>query len=159
MTNAYTLAGDLGVDRWAAIVGAHHGYPDAVCVVDCGTAITIDLVAASGEHCGGLILPGADMLQKSLLDNTAGIKSPDVLQPAVLLAHGTRDAVNSGVLYLAAAAIDRIVTEMGVAAGETTGVVITGGDAERILPLLEVAAHHEPDLVLQGLAILSDGGT
>jgi type III pantothenate kinase len=66
--------------------------------------------------------------------------------------------VNSGALYLAAAAIDRIVNGMSEAAGGTTGVVMTGGDAERVLPLLAVSVHHEPDLVLQGLAILSAGG-
>ena len=158
VTNAYKTPGDLGIDRWAAMVGAHHACSGAVCVVDCGTAITIDTVAASGEHLGGLILPGADLLQRTLLENTDGTHAHDALQPCVLLATSTADAVNSGALYLAAAAIDRVVSQVRDVAGETLVVLVTGGDAGRIVPLLQITTQQEPDLVLQGLAILSDGG-
>lgn len=158
VTNAYHVPGDLGVDRWAGIVGAYHGVNGSVCVVDCGTAITIDLVRSSGEHCGGLILPGVAALRQALLANSANIELSEKLRAAVPLARGTPEAVSSGVLYLAASAIERIVSDMTAASGESAGLVMTGGDAERLLPLLTITASHTPDLVLQGLATLSNEG-
>lgn len=48
----------LGADRYCALLGvlAHERKPAVV--VDAGTAVTIDLLTASGQHCGGYILPG-----------------------------------------------------------------------------------------------------
>ena len=67
VTNAYDVAADLGVDRWAALVGAHQGSSGPVCIVDCGTAITIDALSPAGEHLGGLIMPGITMLAELLV--------------------------------------------------------------------------------------------
>ena len=104
MTNAYLAPGDLGADRWVAMIAAHHQVEGAVCVFDCGTAITVDLVAASGEHRGGLILPGIDMLVETLQVNTAGIRLPDEATLTDLLGRGTREGVTGGTQQLLAAA-------------------------------------------------------
>ena len=156
VTNAYHAPGDLGADRWVAMIAAHHRVDGAVCVVDCGTAITVDLVAASGEHRGGLILPGVRLLGESLAVNTAGIRLQDDATATGLLGHTTREGVIGGAQYLAAAAIDRILADIIEHAGETASVIVTGGDAERLLPLLATPVQYQPQLVLQGLAILSD---
>ena len=71
VTNGYTVPGQLGVDRWAAIVAAWHEQQTAVLVIDCGTAITIDYVDAGGRHRGGLIAPGLGTMRQSLSQNTA----------------------------------------------------------------------------------------
>jgi len=155
VTNAYADPGNLGVDRWAAIVAAHQRYPGAVCVVDCGTAVTLDMVTAGGEHRGGLILPGVEMLQQMLLQNTAELRLSGK-QPAVTpLANSTAAAVYGGAVYLLAAAIERSVADMRAQLGESIEIVMTGGDAGRILPLLNGIAQHQPDLVLQGIAMLA----
>ena len=158
VTNAYSTPGDLGVDRWVAMIAAHHAYDGAVCVIDCGTAITLDLLASSGQHRGGLILPGVDMLSQALQVNTAGIQLQDDSPTVMLLAQGTRNGVIGGAQYLVASYIDRIVNDMGDAAGEPVTSIITGGHAEQLLPLMKVTVQHAPELLLQGLAILSDGG-
>lgn len=155
VTNAYPAPGDLGADRWVAMIAAHHLVDGAVCVVDCGTAITLDLVAASGEHRGGLILPGVRLLGETLAVNTAGIRLQDDATTSGMLGRTTRDGVIGGAQYLAAAAIDRIAADVIEHAGETVTVIITGGDAERLLPLLATPVQYQPQLVLQGLAILS----
>ena len=155
VTNAYTVPENLGVDRWAALIGAHHHGSGAVCIVDCGTAITLDMLDADGVHQGGLILPGVEMLKQMLLQNTAVNNVFRVQEPAKLFAMGTEDAVNSGALYMAVAAIDRIVTDMVAGPGTHPDVVITGGDASRILTLLVCPARHDPELVLKGLALLA----
>jgi type III pantothenate kinase len=156
VTNAYRVAGDLGADRWVAMIAAHQQVDGAVCVCDCGTAITVDLVAASGEHRGGLILPGVGLLGEALQVNTAGIYLQDGASATGLLGCGTAEGVSGGARYLAAAAIDRIVADIQKESGEAVTVIITGGDAEPLLPLLATTVQYVPLLVLQGLAIMSD---
>ena len=155
VTNAYARPTDLGVDRWAALIGAHSSSSGAVCIVDCGTAITLDFLTKDGIHNGGMILPGVDMLERMLLKNTADINVSNDPKFVTLFASGTGDAVHGGATYMVTAAIDRIVTDMGVAAGTRPEVIITGGDAEQIQSLLSTSTRHAPDLVLKGLAILA----
>ena len=66
VTNSYTQFNTLGADRWSAIIaGAQRAKQAsgsmAVCVVDAGSALTIDLVDESGFHQGGYIVPGLSM--------------------------------------------------------------------------------------------------
>jgi len=157
VTNAYPEPERLGVDRWAALVAAHHLYPGTVCIVDCGTAITIDVINAEGRHQGGLILPGVESMKQLLLQNTADIGMAGNLRPARLLATATADAVNGGAIYLAVAALDRIIMELAADYGPSMRVVLSGGDAPVLLPLLTTPAHHDPALVLKGLALLAGG--
>lgn len=155
VTNAYAVPGSLGVDRWVALIGARHHGGGATCIVDCGTAITLDMLAADGVHQGGLILPGIEMMKQMLLKNTAVVNTSTTQQVAKLFAMSTGDAVNSGALYMAAAAIDRTVGDMAEALGIAADVIITGGDASRIETLLAMPVCHDPELVLKGLAILA----
>lgn len=154
--NAYVDPRRLGVDRWAALLAAHHALPGPACIVDCGSAITIDVLAADGQHLGGLIVPGLALMAKALEDNTEirldGEGEPDVR----LLARDTAGAVSGGALYAAVAFIDRVVSDTTEALGVEPARVITGGDAPRLLPLLSGHYHHLPDLVLQGLAVIAE---
>jgi type III pantothenate kinase len=115
------------------------------------------MLAADGAHQGGLILPGVEMMKHMFLKNTAVKNTSRCQGLANLFAVDTDDAINSGALYMAVAAIDRIVAEMASAAGAHLNVVVTGGDASRILTLLACPARHDPELVLKGLAILTGG--
>jgi len=155
--NAYTEPDRLGVDRWAALVAARNATPGPACIIDCGTAITIDALDANGRHQGGIIAPGLDMMKRALLADTSDIGSrPGARCPGVtLLAQGTAEAVNNGVSYMAGAMIDRVVADIVAELGERTEILITGGDASRILPLLGWQPRHDPELVLKGIAILA----
>ena len=154
-TNAYPVAADLGVDRWAALIGAHHHTRGAACIVDCGTAITIDMLAADGHHQGGLILPGIELLKQVIREDTAGVRPSEEVQTATLFANSTSAGVHAGAVYMAVAAIDRIINDFATTQAQDIEVVITGGDAGTMLPLLARSAHHDPALVLKGLAILA----
>ena len=157
VTNAYAYPQRLGADRWAAMLAAHANMDGAVCIVDCGSAITIDALGANGEHKGGLILPGLHMMRRSLVDNAHGI-SENVLSDAgdgavSILATDTQGAVAGGVLYAAVAFIERVSADLAAVIPDRLTRVITGGDAQKLLPLLNGDYMHEPDLVLQGLAL------
>ena len=155
VTNAYARPTDLGVDRWAALIGAHATATGSACIIiDCGTAITLDFLAPDGVHRGGMILPGVEMLQRILLDNTADINLSESSQLATPLARGTAAAVHGGAMYTVAAAIDRAVADMALATEACPEVIITGGDADKLRSLLSCPTRHDADLVLKGLVIL-----
>ena len=61
----------LGADRWAAVIGARTLSNTNTLIINAGTATTIDLLGANGVHYGGWILPGLELMQKSLAGNTA----------------------------------------------------------------------------------------
>ena len=160
--NAYAEAACLGGDRWASLLAAHAQYPGRpVCIVDCGSAITIDAVDVTGQHLGGLIAPGIAMMRDSLLTGTGTIA--DALRPAEagerrLLGTDTRSGIEGGTLYAAVAFVDRVAADLRDEMGGELACVLTGGDAPQILPLLSGTFDHVPQLVLQGLALLATGG-
>jgi type III pantothenate kinase len=155
VTNAYTNPETLGIDRWAAVVAAHNAYPGALCVVDCGTAVTLDMVTAAGEHRGGLILPGIEIMQQMLLQNTAQLRLSAKHPVATPLADTTAAGIYSGAVYLLVAGIERSVADMSAEQGVSIDIVLTGGGAERILPLLQGKTQYAAHLVLSGIAMLA----
>ncbi len=148
----------LGVDRWVSMVAVHARWPGASCICDCGTALTIDFLTAEGRHQGGLILPGLEMMRKALSEDARAIDiGPDHdEEPALsLYARNTSNAVMKGTLYALVAAISRIVADARTQTAEPLNVIITGGDTARLLPLLGDDFEHQPNLVLQGLALIA----
>lgn len=158
VTNAYVEPSTLGADRWATLIAAHRKFADPVCIVDCGTAITIDALAANGEHLGGLIVPGISLMRQSLSDNTEGIHEV-VSGDVSLLARNTRDGVTAGTLYAAVAVIDRVVADVEAELAQGVRCIVSGGDARSVCTLLARDAFWEPDLVLQGLAVMAGAET
>lgn len=161
VTNGYREPWRLGADRWVAAIGAWHdaGAKRAVCVIDIGTATTIDVVDARGRHQGGLIAPGPALMTAALLAGTRGIAvRAQGARPGRTagLARDTGNALHSGALQATAGLIERAAREARREHGRTTAVYLTGGGAAAVLPLLDLTVVHCPDLVLRGLAVMSD---
>lgn len=149
----------LGADRWAAVIGAHHLHSPArsICVIDVGTALTVDFVARDGRHHGGAIIPGPALMIDSLLRDTQGIRRRATAQRAArrsLYARSTREAIEQGARYAAAAFIERALLEAKRRFAGRPELVMTGGGAADILPLVQGPCRLVPDLVLRGLAAL-----
>lgn len=159
VSNAYTRPERLGADRWAALIAARRHAGGAVCIVDAGTAVTIDVLSERGIHQGGLIIPGLAMMRRALLDQTQAI-FPATAAPASsdvsLLARDTQDGVNGGTLYALVAVIDRVTADVRTELDTELTRIITGGDADTLLPLLGGHYHHYPELVLEGLAVIAE---
>lgn len=153
--NGYLEPQSLGPDRWAALVGARTLHPDAACVADCGTAVTIDALTADGLFAGGVILPGLRLQRTVLAERTAGVRALDG-DEASCLARASADAVAAGTVYGIAGAIERVWREFEEALGEEMTLYITGGDADTIAARLSRPLRHVPDLVLRGLARIAD---
>ena len=149
----------LGVDRFVAAVGAHRlfaGVP--VCVVGVGTAMTLDLVDARGRHRGGAIIPAPALMVDTLFSRTAGIQRRSqggARGGTGLFGRSTRAGVMQGSRYAAAALIDRAVEEGRVLLGRKPLVILTGGQAGSVRPLVQSACVGVADLVLRGLAVLA----
>lgn len=173
VTNAYSDYSELGVDRWMAIIAAWQRFRQqgkAVCVVDCGTATTIDGISASGQHLGGFIIPGHTVMQEILINNTSDIKmakniltrkilgketSPGKTLSPVNFSSSTEEGVNSGCYLATISLIDSVVTSMQDDSGKQVNCIITGGDAEFVVEQLAGKFEYQPKLVLHGLAMLS----
>lgn len=152
--NRYDDPARLGADRWAALIAARALTPHAACVVDCGTAVTVDALSASGDFLGGVILAGLGLGPQCLLARTqlSDLNGED----AHCFARNTGDGVAAGALFGLAGGIDRIIDEFSSALGATARVIVTGGDAARIVPRLRHPVIEAPDLVLKGLALIGE---
>jgi len=160
VTNSYRNPRRLGVDRWVAMIGAYDEFKSALCIVDAGTAVTVDALNRAGQHLGGQILPGITLMMHALSTDTSDIpavrRAPAVAAGLDGFATSTGSAVYNGALGAVCGAIDRAVRTLR-AARYRPQVVLTGGDASRILARLESPAEHRPNLVLQGLSIMVQG--
>ena len=155
--NGYSDPSQLGVDRWAAMIGARAHGAGPVCVVSVGTAMTIDGVDASGLHLGGLIVPGPDLMVSSLMHNTSDIasRSQDGTLGKGLFADNTLGGVHQGTLHALACLIQQAMNFMTTHCGQRPALLITGGAAHRLEPFMTGPLQVLPDLVLKGLAVLA----
>lgn len=152
--NAYRKPRNLGVDRWCAMIAARVQQAGPLCVVDAGTAMTVDWVDGDGRHRGGLIMPGPTLQGDSLFTGTRHVHVGSGL-PNTMFADNTEDAVISGVCYGCASLIETAVQSIAEDTGETPALFLTGGEADRIMPLLKTPAVVEQDLVLRGVVCLA----
>lgn len=163
VTIAYNDPWRLGVDRLLAMIAAHRRFAgEPVCAVAIGTAMTLDLVGADGRHAGGAIIPAPPLMVSSLLEGTNGIRrraqGGAIGKGRALFGRSTRAAVEQGARYAAAAAVDRAVSEATELIGRKPQLVLTGGGARDLRPLIRSASVLVPDLVLEGLAAWCVGG-
>lgn len=161
VTNSYRNPRRMGVDRWVAMIGARAELTGALCVVDAGTAVTIDALDRAGTHLGGLIFPGLRLMRESLHVNTSDLPPAKRVgggasEGMALFATTTDGALDKGAMAAVCGAVERAVSRMR-GSGYRPKVVLTGGDASRILRHLDGDVLHRPNLVLQGLARMVRG--
>lgn len=149
----------MGSDRWVALIAGFRLAAGAACVIDAGTAVTLDAVDPSGRHLGGLILAGPKVIAAALDRQTSGIgETASRSRPArgaAVLGTSTDEAVARGAMLGLAGALDRAVSAVAGELDEQPPVYLTGGDATRLSPWLETRCEHRPHLVLEGLGSIA----
>jgi type III pantothenate kinase len=145
VTNGYGKPGQLGADRWAALVGAWSMFRSPCLVVAAGTATTVDVLRGDGMFAGGVILPGLELMKRSLAHHTAAL--PLARGRFSEAPRNTADAIESGCLLAQAGAIERAFAGMEPGAA----CVLAGGAARRIAPHLSIPVRLVDNLVLEGL--------
>ncbi|WP_420933967.1 type III pantothenate kinase [Alteromonas sp. A081] len=148
--NSYEKVQKMGVDRWLAMVCAAENTKKAFFVMDVGTAITVDFVVA-GQHLGGWIVPGFNVMRDALVASTKKVFVNDEIPTSFGVGTDTEDCVATGChaavygVYLSA--IDYISSK------QTDFDVILGGGDKKVFAFLESAVNIRPaHLVVQGLA-------
>ncbi|PKO52685.1 MAG: type III pantothenate kinase [Betaproteobacteria bacterium HGW-Betaproteobacteria-20] len=156
VTNAYVEAETLGTDRWAALIAAWHISQKPSVVVNAGTAITIDVLNATGIFLGGTIMPGLRLMRESLNRNAARLSVGVGEVKAFPI--NTQDAIETGCMNAALASIMMMAERMQSHHGSPPAIIITGGDAQIIKDnLIASITNHTlivDNLVLQGLYLL-----
>ncbi len=153
VVNSYEQPEKMGVDRWLAMIAAFKESNGPVCVVDCGTALTVDFVSSAGLHLGGLIVPGADLLSAALLRDTENVHFDQRQAGVLALGRSTSEAVNNGVLYMLIGTIHESIERYNAEyqEGRRLDIYLTGGTAPILEPLLKGSLKVRPELVLDGL--------
>jgi type III pantothenate kinase len=144
----------MGPDRIAnAVALANFSKLPAICI-DCGTAITFEVVDADYIFRGGAILPGRKMLRRALNHFTAKIplsqkisaKSPSAL------GRNTLDAIMSGCDIGVLGSVQKIIKKIKIELGdEHCQVIATGGDADFFADNLIEVSYGGADYTLRGL--------
>ncbi|HJV27399.1 MAG TPA: type III pantothenate kinase [Aromatoleum sp.] len=151
VTNTYDNPGQLGCDRWAALIGARAQHDHACLVVNAGTATTADVLDADGHFRGGIILPGDRLMRRSLAGNTAQLPFSEGRYTAA--PRNTADAIASGCLNAQAGAIERMFRQ--IADAPQACCLLSGGGAEALADLLDIPLRRIDNLVLKGLATIA----
>ncbi|KAF7785651.1 type III pantothenate kinase [Pseudoalteromonas rubra] len=145
---AYPQFENLGIDRWLTVVACYHLYPQQSCVIlDCGTASKIDVLNSEGQHLGGWILPGLDMMLSSLVANTQKVFSDDTSLFLPELGTNTPNAVKNGALVATLGALEFYLSK----SNEDPVIVCAGGYGELMQQHLARPSTYNDILVLQGL--------
>jgi type III pantothenate kinase len=92
-------------------------------------------------------------MRHSLQRGTAGVG--DVAGIWQAFPRTTGDAVTSGIIAALCGAIEQEHAHLASLAGATPHCLITGGDAELLIPHLRCPAEHVPALVLEGIDCVS----
>ncbi len=156
---AYVDLSTLGIDRVVALIAAHEKFSGNSCVVDCGTAVTIDSLDTKGIHQGGVIFPGIHSMKKTLLSNTK-IEIDEKKMEFNVLSNTTENAIHTGCISAVVGGIEYVVKKMASVYDGFDQIVLTGGDAELVqLHLSESCLteqiHVVDTLVLDGLEVVS----
>lgn len=135
----------LGADRLAGVAGAAELIAGRrALVVDAGTAVTYDVVDDRGDHLGGNIAPGATLRAQALAAHTAALPAVTLAGDTPLTATATADAIRSGVLRGIVAEIEYYHRRLQGAV-----VVLTGGDAPLLAPLLTADGYDAATLIIE----------
>lgn len=121
---------------------------DNAVVVDAGSAITVDVID-KGEHKGGYIYPGLSALEKCFKDISPALEvSFNFDIDLDKMPKNTQDALSYGAISPLLSNLREISKDLPI--------YLTGGDAEKILPLIPHACIRH-DLIFKGMKKILEG--
>ena len=150
----------LGVDRWLAMLGAWHQGADDLLVIDAGTAVTLDLLNKRQQHLGGWIVPGLQLAQQALFQQTHRVNLYQDEHGASHMGPGqdTLNCVASGVQRQLVMLVVSVIKDY-----PNFKVFVCGGDGEWLVHELELCSmagveiQFAPNLVFDGMESLCAG--
>lgn len=152
VTCGYSDPSTMGVDRWLATVAAYNRFRSPCVIIDAGTTVTIDIINDEGEHLGGYILPGLEMARKAILAGTSNLKlNISDYKHSKNLSPGksTEQCIIRGEFLMLKSLIESNFE--GLMDRKKVAVIVTGGNSQNLVTILDESVYFEPDLVLDGL--------
>lgn len=151
--SGYTAPEFLGVDRWLALLAGYALARRACVIVDCGSALTVDLLGSSGEHLGGYIAPGLKLMRHALQGNTQKIQIADVPSDfSVAPGRDTEACVTAAQSAMVGGLVEQALRQLSPYSEEAPALIFTGGDAQWLHAFFPTA-QVRVDLVLDGLSL------
>ncbi len=152
VVSAYPESTRLGIDRWLALMGAAEVTQQNAIVIDAGSAITVDLLRADGQHLGGAILPGfntsvarfKDILSVADFDH-AEIQS--VEEPGC----STESCIHINYQTETGIYLNQLIQRWAGLLADDAILIVSGGDAERVVRHVDYDYRLIPDLVFRGM--------
>ncbi len=152
----YPKPTSLGKDRAAGALGALKLFPGHdIILIDCGTAMTLNLIRRDGHFLGGLILAGMGLNLRALSENTGLLPELKPQFPVELFATSTEASLAEGSVLIRTLGLKSWITKIKADLLPEARVVGTGGE----LPLFRQAALFDDmneDLVLWGALAASE---
>jgi type III pantothenate kinase len=147
----------VGADRALNVIAAHERHAGDLIIIDFGTATTFDVADYAGAYKGGIIAPGINLSLDALVSAAAklpriAIEAPE--QTLGVIGRTTADQMHIGIFWGYVAMIEGLVARMKAEIGRPVTVVATGGLAILFERHTDIFDAIEPDLTIQGLAIL-----
>ena len=146
----------VGADRVLNVIAAHALHEGDLIVIDFGTATTFDVVDFSGAYKGGIIAPGINLSLDALVTAAARLPRIAIEAPAAagIIGRTTEDQMHIGIYWGYVAMIEGLVERLKAEIGRPVTIVSTGGLAILFDAHSAIFDAIEPDLTIQGLALL-----
>jgi len=147
----------VGADRALNTIAAHAKHSGDLIVIDFGTATTFDAVDFSGAYKGGIIAPGINLSLDALVAAAAKLPRIAIAAPEdeSVIGRTTETQMLIGVYWGYVAMIEGLVARMKAEIGRPVTVIATGGLAVLFDKHTDAFDVIEPDLTIQGLALLA----
>jgi type III pantothenate kinase len=146
----------IGTDRLANAIAARHFHGAPVIVVDFGTAVTFDVVNASGNYVGGIIAPGLSAMTDYLHEKTALLPKIEIREPRGVIGKNTEQAMLVGAVHGYRGLIRGLLQQLQVELkSKQLPVIATGGCAGLIAKKMPEITAVQPNLTLEGLRLLA----
>jgi type III pantothenate kinase len=144
----------IGTDRIVNVLAGFTLFNKPVAIIDFGTATTITVAGRQANFMGGAIMPGLDIMIKSLTCGTAKLPMVSLSRPRSVTGRDTASAITAGVIHGTAGAVDRIVGEIEKECHTKLRMILTGGRAAFVSPFLKKDHALEPHLIFEGMRLI-----
>jgi type III pantothenate kinase len=148
---------EVGGDRIVNAVAAREFFGSPVVVIDCGTAITFDIISPEGRYAGGLILPGLEIGLTALHERAAKLPEVSFARTDMMIGRDTATSMQVGSYWAAVESICGLIRRIQTLPGyQDVTVVATGGMVNVVAPDIRQLNHVFPHLTLEGLRLLAE---
>ena len=146
----------VGADRVLNVIAAHSLHAGDLIVIDFGTATTFDVVDYRGAYKGGIIAPGINLSLDALVTAAAKLPRIAIESPtgSSVIGRTTEDQMHIGIYWGYVAMMEGLAARIKAEIGRPVKVVATGGLATLFQQHTALFDEVEPDLTIQGLALL-----